>query len=354
MVETSARLLRLLSLLQAHREWTGADLADRLGVTPRTVRRDIDRLRELGYPVHSAPGTAGGYRLGAGAELPPLLLDDEEAVAVAVGLRTAAAGGVEGIEETSVRALTKLEQVLPHRLRRRVGALNAFTVPMPGAAGPRVDAATLTELANACRDSQRLRFDYASHDGTAGRRTVEPHRLVSAQRRWYLVAWDVDRADWRTFRVDRITPTPPHGPRFTPRPGPAADLAAYVSRGVSTDVYAERATLVLHATAAEAAQRISPSVGVVEPLDAHRCLLHTGAHRLDVLVVHAVLLGFDFEVREPPALTDAIREVRDRLTRALPPDPAPPSGTAPTPTASATPAVPASPAPPAAPECPAG
>ncbi|MFD7664645.1 helix-turn-helix transcriptional regulator [Streptomyces sp. NPDC059788] len=333
MLETSARLLRLLSLLQAHREWTGADLADRLGVTARTVRRDIDRLRELGYPVHSAPGTAGGYQLGAGAELPPLLLDDEEAVAVAVGLRTAAAGGVEGIEETSVRALAKLEQVLPDRLRRRVGALNTFTVPMLGhPGGPRVDAATLTELANACRDSERLRFSYAAHDGTASRRTVEPHRLVSAQRRWYLVAWDVDRADWRTFRADRITPTPPHGPRFTPRPAPADDLAAYVSRGVSTHVYAERATILLHASAEEAAQQITPSSGVIEPLDEHRCLLHTGAHSLDVLVIHVVLMGFDFEVREPPELAGRIREVRDRLTRALDPAaPAPSSPDAPAP-----------------------
>lgn len=216
MLETSARLLRLLSLLQAHREWSGAELAGRLDVTPRTVRRDIDRLRELGYPVHSAPGTAGGYRLGAGAELPPLLLEDEEAVAVAVGLRTAAAGGVEGIEEASVRALAKLEQVLPHRLQRQVGALNAFTVPLLGSGGPRVDPNLLTELAHACRDCRRLRFDYTSHDGTVSRRTVEPHRLVFARRRWYLVAWDAGRADWRTYRADRLTPTPPHGPRFTP------------------------------------------------------------------------------------------------------------------------------------------
>jgi predicted DNA-binding transcriptional regulator YafY len=233
MLETSARLLRLLSLLQAHREWSGADLADRLGVTPRTVRRDVDRLRELGYPVHSARGTAGGYRLGAGAQLPPLLLDDEEAVAVAVGLRQAA-GGVEGIEETSVRALAKLEQVLPDRLRRRVSALSSFTVPMPGTGrGPSVDPAVLIELAGACRDAQRLRFTYRDHGGTVTRRTAEPHRLVAAQRRWYLVAWDVDRDDWRTYRADRITPTPPHGPRFTPRRPPADDLAEYVSRGVS-------------------------------------------------------------------------------------------------------------------------
>ncbi|MEV4871106.1 YafY family protein [Streptomyces syringium] len=319
MVETSARLLRLLSLLQAHREWSGPDLAERLGVTARTVRRDVDRLRGLGYPVHSAPGTAGGYQLGPGAQLPPLLLDDEEAVAVAVGLRTAASGGVEGIEETSVRALAKLEQVLPERLRRRVSALNAFTVPMPAGPGrPTVDAEVLTELAHACRDSRRLRFDYRGHEGDATRRTVEPHRLVWAQRRWYLVAWDADRADWRTFRADRITPTPPHGPRCAPRQPPAEDLAAYVSRGVSTDVYAEQATVLLRVPLEEAAQRVSPTAGVLEAVDEHSCLLRTGAHTLDVMVIHIVLMGFDFEVREPEALNDRIREVRDRLGRALP------------------------------------
>ncbi|MFH8368112.1 helix-turn-helix transcriptional regulator [Streptomyces sp. NPDC018031] len=317
MLETSARLLRLLSLLQAHREWSGADLADRLGVTPRTVRRDVDRLRELGYPVHSAPGTAGGYRLGAGARLPPLLLDDDEAVAVAVGLRQSAGGGVEGIEETSVRALAKLEQVLPDRLRRRVGALADFTVPMFGRTGPAVDPEVLTELANACRDFERLRFDYRDHAGDSTRRTVEPHRLVCAQRRWYLVAWDVDRADWRTFRADRITPRPPHGPRFTPREPPAEDLAGYVSRGVSTGAYAERATVLLKVSAEVAGERISPSAGVLEPVDEHHCLLHTGAHRLDVMVLHIVLMGFDFEVREPVELTEHLRRIRDRLDRAL-------------------------------------
>ncbi|MER7397322.1 YafY family protein [Streptomyces sp. NPDC000151] len=316
MLETSARLLRLLSLLQAHREWSGADLAGRLGVTPRTVRRDIERLRELGYPVHSAPGTAGGYQLGAGAELPPLLLDDEEAVAVAIGLRTAAAGGVAGIEETSVRALAKLEQVLPARLRRRVSTLNDFTVPLVSGAGPRVDAAVLTELAAACRDSQQLRFEYATHDGTVSRRTVEPHRLVSAQRRWYLVAWDTGRADWRTFRADRITPTPPHGPRVAPRTPPAEDLAAYVSDGVSRAVYAVSATVLLHVPLAEAAQRISPMAGTLEAVDDRTCLLRTGAANPDALVVLLMMTGFDFEVREPLELLTYIREIRDRLSRA--------------------------------------
>ncbi|GAA4683082.1 helix-turn-helix transcriptional regulator [Streptomyces youssoufiensis] len=333
MLETSARLLRLLSLLQTHgglastdrygagggrRSWAGAELAERLGVTPRTIRRDVDRLRELGYPVHSVPGTAGGYQLGAGAELPPLLLDDDEAVAVAVGLRMAPAG-VEGIDESTVRALAKLEQVLPDRLRRRVSALNTYTVPMVGAQGhAAIDPRVLTELAHACRDRERVRFEYRDHGGGVSRRTTEPYRLVCSRARWYLVAWDLDRADWRTFRADRITPKPPHGPRFEHREPPADDLAAYVSRGVSVTAYAHRATVLLRVPVERAAERISPTAGVLEAVDEHSCLLHTGAHALDVLVLHIVLAGFDFEVREPAELREHIRRVRDRLDRALP------------------------------------
>ncbi|EST21964.1 helix-turn-helix transcriptional regulator [Streptomyces roseochromogenus] len=319
MLETSARLLRLLSLLQAHREWSGPELAARLGVTPRTVRRDVDRLRELGYPVNASPGTGGGYQLGAGAELPPLLLDDDEAVAVAVGLRTAAGQGIEGIGETSVRALTKLEQVLPNRLRRRVSALNAFTVPMlrGGPPADAVDPALLTELAHLCRDAERLRFAYRRHDGADSRRTVEPHRLVCTERRWYLVAWDVDRADWRTFRVDRITLKPPHGPRFTPREAPAEDLAAYVSKGVSMRAYATHSVVRLLAPLHEAAARISPSAGTLEADGADACILRSGAANLEVMVVHLMMLGFPFEVIEPAELTEAIRAIRDRLDAAL-------------------------------------
>ncbi|WP_323186117.1 MULTISPECIES: YafY family protein [Streptomyces] len=318
MLETSARLLRLLSLLQAHREWSGPDLADRLGVTPRTVRRDVDRLRELGYPVNASPGTGGGYQLGAGAELPPLLLDDDEAVAVAVGLRTAAGQGIDGIGETSVRALAKLEQVLPGRLRRRVSALNAFTVPMlRGPLPSSVDPAVLTELANLCRDTERLRFEYRDHEGAPTRRSVEPHRLVCSERRWYLVAWDLDREDWRTFRVDRITPKPPHGPRFEPREPPAEDLAAYVSTGVSTRAYASHAVIRLLVPMEEAAERISPSAGTLEASDENSCVLRTGAASLDVMVLHLMMLGFEFEVLEPSELTEAIRTARDRLARSL-------------------------------------
>ncbi|MFI5863348.1 helix-turn-helix transcriptional regulator [Streptomyces sp. NPDC051546] len=320
MLDTSARLLRLLSLLQAHREWTGADLAGRLGVTPRTVRRDVDRLRELGYPVNASPGTGGGYQLGAGAELPPLLLDDDEAVAVAVGLRTAAGNGVEGIGEASVRALAKLEQVLPSRLRGRVSALNRFTVPMlRGAGGSGIDPSVLTELAGVCRDAERLRFGYRDHGGAVTRRTVEPHRLVCSERRWYLVAWDLDREDWRTFRVDRIEPRPPHGPRFTPRPPPAEDLAAYVSRGISQRVYATRAVVRLRVPEEEAARILGPADGTLEPLDERSCILRTGAVNLDVLVIHLMMIGCEFEVVEPAELTDRIRAARDRLGRSLEP-----------------------------------
>ncbi|WCH95509.1 YafY family protein [Streptomyces moderatus] len=318
MLDTSARLLRLLSLLQAHRDWSGAELADRLGVTPRTVRRDVDRLRELGYPVNASPGTGGGYQLGAGAELPPLLLDDDEAVAVAVGLRTAAGQGIEGIGETSVRALAKLEQVLPNRLRRRVSALNAFTVPMLRGPQPSaVDPAVLTELANLCRDSERLRFEYRDHEGASTRRSVEPHRLVCSERRWYLVAWDLDREDWRTFRVDRVIPKPPHGPRFAPRTPPAEDLAAYVSRGVSTRAYASQAVVRLLVPLQEAAERVTPTAGQLEAEGPDSCLLRTGAGSLDVMVVHVMLMGFEFEVLEPVELVETIRTAQSRLARSL-------------------------------------
>jgi predicted DNA-binding transcriptional regulator YafY len=204
-IGTSARLLELLSLLQSRREWSSAELAERLEVGARTVRRDVERLRRLGYPISARRGVAGGYRLAAGASLPPLLLDGEEAVAVAVGLRVAASSGVAGIEETSVRALAKLEQLLSSALRRRVSALGAATVAYPRL-GPAVDPETLAAIASAARDGERVRFAYRSHEGQRSRREVEPHRLVHTGRRWYLVAWDPAREDWRTFRVDRIEP----------------------------------------------------------------------------------------------------------------------------------------------------
>jgi predicted DNA-binding transcriptional regulator YafY len=318
MLETSGRLLRLLSLLQARRDWSGAELADRLGVSPRTVRRDVERLRDLGYPVHATRGVAGGYRLGAGAALPPLLLEDEEAVAVAVGLRTAASGGVvAGIEETSVRALAKLEQVLPSRLRHRVNAVAAYTVTVPMAtAGPTVDVEVLTAVAAACRDHDLLRFDYEDRAGATSLRTTEPHRLVCWGRRWYLLAWDTERAGWRTFRVDRVRPRIPTGPRFAPRDPPDDDLAAYIARGVWSASWRHRARVRLHAPAEVIAQRIPPGVGLLEAVGKDRCLLHTGAETLETLAVHLGMLGADFEVDEPPELVDHLRMLADRYRRA--------------------------------------
>jgi len=314
-LDTSARLLRLLSLFQARRYWSGQDLAERLEVTERTVRRDVDRLRSLGYPIHSTSGTGGGYQLGAGATLPPLLLDDDEAVAVALGLRTAASGTVAGIEEASLRALAKLEQVLPSRLRSRVTALHSVIIPMM-TTGPTVDAGSLSHIAGACRDHEGLRFRYRSRSGTATERAVEPHRLVHTGRRWYLVAWDVDRGDWRTFRVDRIDGELSTERRFIPREPPNADIAAYVSRAVSYLAYPYRARAILQAPVETVAERIPPTVGVLEALDEHTCVLEIGSNSLDMLAVWLGLIGVDFEVQEPEELLDTIRQVADRFSRA--------------------------------------
>jgi predicted DNA-binding transcriptional regulator YafY len=318
MWETSARLLKLLALLQARRDWSGADLATRLEISERTVRRDVERLRDLGYPVHATRGTDGGYRLGAGAAMPPLLLDDDEAVAVAVGLRTTARTPVTGIEETSVRALAKLEQVLPPRLRHRVGAVADYTVPIPpDTPAPAVDPAVLTTLAGACRDHERLRLDYRSHDSTITIRSVEPHRLVSWGRKWYLVAWDTERDAWRTFRVDRIEPRTPTGPRFTPRELPeGGDVAAYVARGVSSAGFRFQARVTVHAPADVVTARINPAVGVVEAIDEHTCVLATGADSVDTVAVYLGLLDADFEVSEPPELVMRLRVLADRYRRA--------------------------------------
>jgi predicted DNA-binding transcriptional regulator YafY len=314
-LRTSARLLRLLSLLQARADWPGPELAERLGVTTRTVRHDVERLRELGYPVHATPGVAGGYRLGAGAALPPLLLDDEEAVAVAVGLRAAAGGGVSGIEESSLRALVKLEQVLPSRLRHRLAALLASTVEVPST-GPTVDAEVLAAIAAACRDQQRLRFDYRDHDGSESLRTVEPHRLVHDRRRWYLVAWDAERKDWRTFRADRIAPRVPTGPRFAPREPPGGDVAGYLLRGVGRATWRFRARVTVHAPATAIADRLPPAV-VIQPLDQRSCVVEVGSDTPQMLAVHLGMLEADFEVHDPPELVEQLGALADRYRRAI-------------------------------------
>ncbi|MFE7744287.1 helix-turn-helix transcriptional regulator [Nocardia sp. NPDC057455] len=316
MLETSARLLALLTLLQTRPDWTGAELAARLGVTGRTVRRDIDRLRELGYPVHATRGAAG-YRLGAGAALPPLLLDDDEAVAVAVGLRGASGGTVSGLEEASLRALTKLEQVLPPRLRHRVRTLRAATLRV-AAPTPEVHPDTLMAIAETCQRHELLRFDYRAHNGTLGPRTVEPHTLVHFSRHWYLVAWDVDRTDWRTFRVDRITPRIPTGPRCAPREPPEGDVAAYLSMRLSARAWPHQATVLLHRSADDAAERVWPGTGVLEAVDEHSCRLHVGSESPEQLVwmITSVDLGFTL-LDGPPELVEALHAQAARCAHAV-------------------------------------
>ncbi|MCX4390833.1 YafY family transcriptional regulator [Micromonospora peucetia] len=314
MLETSARLLKLLSLLQTYRDWSGADLAGRLGVTTRTVRRDVDRLRELGYPVRATRGISG-YRLGAGAALPPLLLDDDEAVAVAIGLRTATASSVTGIEETALRALAKLERVLPSRLRHRVTTLQQATVRVADG-GPRVDPSVLLAISEATARRERLRFDYTNHQGGGTVRDVEPHTLVNWGRHWYLVAWDTDRDDWRTFRVDRLRARTPSGPRFTLREPPDGDVTGYLSRQLSTGPWAVRATVTMHRPAATVADLVWPGMGAVEPVDDGTCLLHLGADTAADLAWMVTSVGVDFTVTGPPELVDAIRALGDRCRRA--------------------------------------
>jgi len=309
--------LELLSLLQGRRDWPGHELADRLEVSGRTVRRDVERLRQLGYPVESLTGPAGGYRLAAGTAMPPLLLDDDEAIAIAVGLRTAAGASVTGIEETAVRALVKLEQVLPAHLRRRVHALGraTFTLPVPG---PTVDPQHLTVIAACCRDSECLRFGYRARDGTDSRREVEPHSLVNRGRRWYLVAWDRRREDWRTFRLDRLGIPASTGVRFAARTPPARDAAAYVEQsiaGARNNRFEARVTL--HAAAADIAARIPPYAGAIEPIDAATCEFRAGDDDLRWLAMRIAMLGVDFEVHEPPELVEHLRALGERLTRAV-------------------------------------
>ncbi len=314
MMETSARLLRLLSVFQGRRDWPGADLAGRLAVTSRTLRRDIDKLRTLGYPIHSTSGAEGGYQLGAGAQMPPLLLDDDEAVAVALGLRFAATGSIEGVEEASVRALLKIEQILPPRLGRRVAALQAMVVT-PVGEGAAVDARTLATIAGACREHEMLRFRYRDRVGAASARSVEPHRLVNTWRRWYLVAWDTARKDWRTFRVDRMERCAvAAGSRFLPKEPPVRDLAAYVTRsGINARC---RARLKLFAAAAAVAERLPPCIGLIEAIDEQSCFFETGASTYENLAMHLSLVGADFEIIEPVELVEEVRRLAERYRRA--------------------------------------
>ncbi len=315
MVQTSARLLKVLSLLQSRRFWGGGELADQLGVTERSVRRDVERLRTLGYPVHAAGGVGGGYQLGAGKELPPLPLEDDEAVAIAVGLRAAATGPVQGVEEAAVRALGKLEQVLPKRLRRQVNALQKVSVRL-GDSGPVVNAEALAVIAGCCRDEVQLRFDYGNRDGVASQRSVEPYRLVHTRSRWYLLAYDLERAAWRTFRVDRIGPAPRPGRAFRPRALPSEDVAAYVSQAVSTEVYRIHARVTFLAPARVVSEQLSAVAVRIEEEGEGWCRVSTGGDSLEMLTYFLSATGFDFEVHEPPELREHLRHLSERLARA--------------------------------------
>jgi predicted DNA-binding transcriptional regulator YafY len=310
-------MLRLLSLLQTHRYWPGTELADRLEVSPRTLRRDVDRLRELGYPVDANRGVAGGYQLQSGAAMPPLLLDDEEAVAIAVGLRTAAGGAVAGIEETSMRALTKVIQVMPPRLRRRVEALRTYTVPaFWGGSGETVDAMSLTVIAQSCRDDERLRFGYTAYDGEETRRHVEPHRLVSLGRRWYLVAWDVERHDWRTFRADRIVEPKASGARFRPRDLPGDDAGAFVRERLNTRPMQHVVIIDIKAPAADVLNVVA-RWATVDAIDDTMCRMTMKTDTFDWPTMVLGTIGAEFEIVQPAELRDYVRAMGELFLRAI-------------------------------------
>ncbi|MFI8966612.1 helix-turn-helix transcriptional regulator [Streptomyces sp. NPDC053493] len=316
MTDTPARLLNLLSLLQTPREWPGSELAERLAVSPRTIRRDIDRLRELGYPVEATKGAVGGYRLVAGTAMPPLLLDDEEAVAIAVGLRAGAGHAIEGVEEASVRALAKLEQVLPSRLRHRVSTLQNATIPLTRGDGATVAPQTLTALAAAVTGQERLRFGYRAGDGAESKRLVEPYRLVSTGRRWYLVAYDVGREDWRTFRVDRVSDPFATGVRFAPRELPTGDAAAYLARSMARAQPEVDLDVSFDAPADFVAARL-PAHLVPTPLTDTTCRLRTRtADSTEWLALRLALVDAPFTIHGPASLTAYVEELASRLAAA--------------------------------------
>jgi predicted DNA-binding transcriptional regulator YafY len=310
MESPAARLLALLSLLQAKPRSSAGELADRLGITVRTIRRDITRLRDLGYPVTGDPGPLGGYELGAGGALPPLLLTDDEAVAVALGLRAAARGGVAGFEDAAIAALAKLEQVLPSRLRQRIGALILATVSLRTRGGPEVDPDLLLTLAQGCRYLERLRFEYRDKNARVTERRVEPFRLVNTDRRWYLVARDVDRDDWRTFRVDRMQGVKLTGHRFVRTVEP--DAAEMVADGMALAQYPWQARVLLHADLETASDHIARTVGILEAMGG-ATLLRFGADELEWMARFLVGLPFDAQVLDPPELREAMRALGRRV-----------------------------------------
>lgn len=313
--DPTSRALQLLSLLQTHRFWHCAELAARLEVTPRTVRRDVDRLRDLGYPVDSTSGKYGGYRLASGAHMPPLILDDDETVAVAVGLRYAAEAAISGIEETSLGALTKIETLLPHRLRRRVTALHSTVTSMPRRDEDIVDPEALTLLAAACRDREHVHFEYRRGDGASTGRLVEPHQLVTAGRRWYLVAWDRHRHDWRTFRLDRLGRPRPAGSHFAPREIPGGDMTAFVASSLGSTPRQYEAKLTIHATFAELESVLRWMDHAPIEVEADRCLVLLRGEDIGrlAMAVARIALTAPVVVVEPTELADTVKRLADHL-----------------------------------------
>lgn len=316
MSETTSRVLQLLGLLQSRRVWTGEGLAERLGVTTRSVRRDIERLRDLGYPVHASKGHGGGYQLGAGAALPPLLLDPDEAVAMAVCLRLAAGGTVAGVGESALRALSKLDQVMPSKLRSQVAAVHESTVTLmaPSSDTP-VEPDVLMTLARACRDHEHVAAGYVDIRGNATRRRLEPYQLVTTGRRWYLLAFDRDKQDWRSLRLDRMNDVRAQGSTFMPREAP--DAAAYVRRSISSSPYRYVARVYLYAPEDVVAQHFSPSSATIEPDGPDACVVTTGADDPERMVLYFATVGCDFRVLSPPEVIQAVEAVSKRLRRSV-------------------------------------
>lgn len=313
MSETTGRVLQLLGLLQSRRVWSGEELADRLGVTTRSVRRDVERLRDLGYPVHASKGHGGGYQLGAGAALPPLLLDPDEAVAMAVCLRLAAGGSVAGVGESALRALGKLDQVMPARLRSQVSAVHDATVTLTGSSESPVEPDVLMTLARACRDHEHVAAGYVDRTGAATQRRLEPYQLVTTGRRWYLLAYDRDRQDWRSLRLDRMADVRALGSTFTVRPAP--DAAAFVAHSISASPYRYVARVRYDVPQHVVAQHFSPTSVTIESDGPEACIVTTGADDPERLALYLAMPGYDFEVIEPSEVAEAVAVVAERLVR---------------------------------------
>jgi predicted DNA-binding transcriptional regulator YafY len=315
MSETTSRVLQLLGLLQSRRVWTGEELAERLGVTTRSVRRDVERLRELGYPVHASKGQGGGYQLGAGAALPPLLLDPDEAVAMAVCLRLAAGGTVAGVGESALRALSKLDQVMPTKLRSQVSAVHDSTVTLTSPSDEPVAPDVLMTLARACRDREHVATGYVDIRGNATQRRLEPYQLVTTGRRWYLLAYDRDKQDWRSLRLDRMSEVRAMGSTFVAREAP--DAATYVRRSISSSPYRYVARVRFGAPESVVEQRFSAASVTIEPDGADACIVTAGADDPERMVFYFATVGCDFEVLEPPEVVQAVAAATERMQRAV-------------------------------------